>query len=330
MIAQTFSWPWRLGVSLFIPNWGWAVHLWTRTYLDLRISKILHVALGLTSSIPRSAATAMAKGEILQAIRCRIVIDSARFVEFETAGDLKVAVDKLDNQDFKGASVRCVADVGLLSTIALSIYMTEPNCRLRMRSRATTATALGRPHRSVEAAAAATPHPTATTAVAHLPPVATAPVVMTTVVAPRRVTITTPVTAATVPHLHHARLAHPSTIRTHHPLVAGTAMILTVLHLVVDTRIRTLPTDMIGPGLDRPRGLMVDTMSVPRRRDTGDCSSSFPCRSLDGGQPLIMTEPSNAFSCHSPKTTLSAGGGDSRTSGLRNPIGCTGGDLSTF
>lgn len=34
-----------------------------------------------------------------------------RFVEFETAADLKVAVDKLDNQEFKGANVRCVADV---------------------------------------------------------------------------------------------------------------------------------------------------------------------------------------------------------------------------
>lgn len=34
-----------------------------------------------------------------------------RFVEFETAADLKTAVDKLDNQDFKGSNVRCVADV---------------------------------------------------------------------------------------------------------------------------------------------------------------------------------------------------------------------------
>ena len=32
-------------------------------------------------------------------------------MEFETAADLKVAVDKLDNQEFKGANVRCVADV---------------------------------------------------------------------------------------------------------------------------------------------------------------------------------------------------------------------------
>ena len=71
----------------------------------------MHVALGSTSSTPRSAATAMAKGECHRATQCHTIINDARFVEFETAGDLKVAVDKLDNQDFKGASVRCVADV---------------------------------------------------------------------------------------------------------------------------------------------------------------------------------------------------------------------------
>lgn len=47
-----------------------------------------------------------------------MVINGVRFVEFETAGDLKVAVDKLDNQDFKGASVRCLADVrSLIDTL---------------------------------------------------------------------------------------------------------------------------------------------------------------------------------------------------------------------
>lgn len=33
------------------------------------------------------------------------------FVEFETASDLKVAVEKLDRQDFKGSTVECTADV---------------------------------------------------------------------------------------------------------------------------------------------------------------------------------------------------------------------------
>ncbi|KAG8525965.1 uncharacterized protein KY384_000727 [Bacidia gigantensis] len=37
--------------------------------------------------------------------------DGRGFVEFETGPDLKVAVDKLDNQDFKGTSVRCISDI---------------------------------------------------------------------------------------------------------------------------------------------------------------------------------------------------------------------------
>ena len=37
------------------------------------------------------------------------------FVEFENAGDLKTAVEKLDRQDFKGSIVECVADVCVLS-----------------------------------------------------------------------------------------------------------------------------------------------------------------------------------------------------------------------
>lgn len=150
--------------------------------------------------------------------------------------------------------------------------------RPKTRFPATTVTALARPHHFVEVVAIH--HLTATTAVVHLPRVATAPAVTITVAARHPVMITTPVTAATVPHLHLAQLAHPLTILIHHPLVAATAMILTALHLAVDMRIRMLPTDMIGLGLDRLRGLMADTMSVPRHRDTGDCSSSFPCRSL--------------------------------------------------
>ena len=59
----------------------------------------------------------MAKGELYTAIQLHVLTNSARFVEFETAGDLKVAVDKLDNQDFKGASVRCLADVCFLSDV---------------------------------------------------------------------------------------------------------------------------------------------------------------------------------------------------------------------
>lgn len=71
-----FYWPLReqaLGLSFLI---GWAVPTWTRTYLDLRISKTLHVALGLTSSTPRLAATAMVKGEVYTAIQCHVFINS--------------------------------------------------------------------------------------------------------------------------------------------------------------------------------------------------------------------------------------------------------------
>lgn len=34
-----------------------------------------------------------------------------RFVEFESAADMKVAVDKLDGSEFKGSNVRCIPDV---------------------------------------------------------------------------------------------------------------------------------------------------------------------------------------------------------------------------
>ena len=35
------------------------------------------------------------------------------FVEFETAADLRTAVEKLDGREFKGSRVECVADVSL-------------------------------------------------------------------------------------------------------------------------------------------------------------------------------------------------------------------------
>ncbi|KAI0429624.1 hypothetical protein F5Y09DRAFT_342511 [Xylaria sp. FL1042] len=40
------------------------------------------------------------------------------FVEFETAADLKTAVEKLDNREFKGQRVSCVADISLHVEIA--------------------------------------------------------------------------------------------------------------------------------------------------------------------------------------------------------------------
>ena len=39
------------------------------------------------------------------------VLTCFSFVEFESASDLKTAVEKLDNREFKNSTVRCVADV---------------------------------------------------------------------------------------------------------------------------------------------------------------------------------------------------------------------------
>lgn len=36
------------------------------------------------------------------------------FVEFETSADLRTAVEKLDNTEFKGQAVRCTANVRLM------------------------------------------------------------------------------------------------------------------------------------------------------------------------------------------------------------------------
>ena len=41
------------------------------------------------------------------------------FVEFETAADLKTAVERLDGREFKGARVTCTADVSLPVIISL-------------------------------------------------------------------------------------------------------------------------------------------------------------------------------------------------------------------
>lgn len=41
------------------------------------------------------------------------------FVEYETAADLATAVEKLDNHEFKGSSVRCISDVSPLPCVVL-------------------------------------------------------------------------------------------------------------------------------------------------------------------------------------------------------------------
>jgi hypothetical protein len=49
---------------------------------------------------------------IVSGPRTLIITNKFRsFVEFETAADLKTAVEKLDGREFKGVRVTCVADV---------------------------------------------------------------------------------------------------------------------------------------------------------------------------------------------------------------------------
>lgn len=53
-------------------------------------------------------------------------IDLLSFVEFETAADLRTAVEKLDGREFKGARVSCIPDVSSLpSTYPLTQYLSQ-------------------------------------------------------------------------------------------------------------------------------------------------------------------------------------------------------------
>ncbi|KAI4106328.1 MAG: hypothetical protein LQ339_003065 [Xanthoria mediterranea] len=183
--------------------------------------------------------------------------DGKGFVEFETAADLKVAVDKLDNNEFKGATVGCVSDV------------------LRMRFHVTIVTAvLARHHRVV----VLTLRRMDTTSVA-LRPVITrhVPVMTTGAVARHPVTMTiTPVTIVVTDLRHRAALAvvHPSMIRIH-LLVETTAGIRTPPHHHdVPTRIPTLPTDTGDRGSEVP--LQEDMADTMIGHVTGDCSSLSP------------------------------------------------------
>ena len=60
------------------------------------------------------------KGYVSGIERIVSVLMLRRFVEFESAADMKVAVEKLDGSEFKGSNVRCVADV------CLSTYTPRP------------------------------------------------------------------------------------------------------------------------------------------------------------------------------------------------------------
>ena len=74
---------------------------------------MLEILVSLTLSTPKQVASAMAKGKSSLS-NFRHHSHSFSFVEFETQADLKTAVEKLDGQTFKGATVHCIADVSVL------------------------------------------------------------------------------------------------------------------------------------------------------------------------------------------------------------------------
>lgn len=70
------------------------------------------------SCTARSAVTAIQvapeRGQFLLSRFYQHVLTNDRFVEYETAADLASAVEKLDNNEFKGSTVRCISDVRIL------------------------------------------------------------------------------------------------------------------------------------------------------------------------------------------------------------------------
>lgn len=57
------------------------------------------------------------------------------YVEFESAADLKTAIEKLDNREFKGNRVSCAVDVSSHSLPSLLLlYLTLSVCRLPLRA----------------------------------------------------------------------------------------------------------------------------------------------------------------------------------------------------
>jgi len=83
----------------------------------LRISKIsLGILANSMLSIRRLGANVMAKGTLFTRIRQINTNLKSSFVEFETSQDLKTAVEKLDGQSFKNATVHCTSDVSEKAT----------------------------------------------------------------------------------------------------------------------------------------------------------------------------------------------------------------------
>ena len=78
---------------------------------ECRISRTLPANLDWTLSTPRLVASVMVEGKRPSVRMLESTKGNGSFVEFETSPDLKTAVEKLNNREFKGATVHCAADV---------------------------------------------------------------------------------------------------------------------------------------------------------------------------------------------------------------------------
>jgi hypothetical protein len=119
------------------------------TLLDLqltlphRISRTSLVAPVWTSCTPRLDANATVEGESTTIASLHTLANTTRsFVEFETSADLKTAVEKLDQQDFKGQTVTCVADVSFHKIRWKLMLIKQPRNKQRLHQ---TVAALVRP-----------------------------------------------------------------------------------------------------------------------------------------------------------------------------------------
>jgi hypothetical protein len=97
----------------------------TSTYMDSgsRISKTLPDSLALMSSTPRPTEMAAMKGTLILPVRLSPANPLSSFVEFETAADLRTAVEKLDGREFKNSRVTCVANVRLSNAEIRSCWL---------------------------------------------------------------------------------------------------------------------------------------------------------------------------------------------------------------
>lgn len=85
----------------------------------------------MTSSTRKLAATPMAKGRRPSpSLRMKHALTrGSSFVEFETAADLKKAVESLDGREFKEQRVNCVANVRISPAhlvISVCSFHTDP------------------------------------------------------------------------------------------------------------------------------------------------------------------------------------------------------------